>query len=108
MPKDYLETSSKSCTPGVDSGSSPVHDLDKGQSVPSSSLLMTKFGGMTDTPDCLAAIWGDLDRLEKWADRNLMKFSKGKRKVLHRGRNISMHRYILGLFNQQKSTSTTL
>ena len=35
-------------------------------------------------------------------------FSKGKYKVLHQGRNISMHQYILRLLNQLKSTSNTL
>jgi len=37
----------------------------------------------------------DLDRLEKWADRNMMKFNKGKCKVLHPRRNNPMHQYVL-------------
>ncbi|KAK4806711.1 hypothetical protein QYF61_027712 [Mycteria americana] len=43
-----------------------------------------------------AAIQRDLNRLEKWADRNLMQFSKGKRKVLPLTRNNPMHQDKLG------------
>ena len=56
----------------------------------------TKLGGVVDTPDGCNAIQRDLDRLEEWANRNLVKFDKGKCKVLHLGRNNPMHSDRLG------------
>jgi len=38
----------------------------------------TKLGGVAGTAGGCADVQRDLDRLEKWGDRNLMKFSKGK------------------------------
>ena len=58
---------------------------------------------MTDTPEGCAAIQRDLIRLEKWADRNLSKFNKGKCKVLHLGRNNSMHLEMLGAAQLESS-----
>jgi len=57
----------------------------------------SKLGGVADPPAGCAAIQRDLDRLESWAQRNLMSFNKGKCRVLHLGRNNPMHEYRQGV-----------
>ncbi|KAK4815976.1 hypothetical protein QYF61_010844 [Mycteria americana] len=69
-----------------------IKDLDDGaECICSKFADNTKLGGVADTPEGHAAIQRDLDRLEKWADRNLMKFNMEKCKFLPLERIHPMH-----------------
>jgi len=60
--------------------------------------ILNKFtnDAKTDTPERPTAIWRDHNKLEKWADKSLMNFSKGKCKVLLLGQSIPIHQRTLG------------
>ncbi|KAK4830805.1 hypothetical protein QYF61_013734 [Mycteria americana] len=69
-----------------------INDLDDGAERTLSKFADDiKLGGVADTPQGHNAIQRDLNRLEKWDDRNLIKFHKENCKILHLERNKPRH-----------------
>jgi len=54
------------------------------------------LGGVADTAHGCVTVQRDLDRLEKMANRDLKKFSKGNCKIPHLRMTTPMHQYRLG------------
>ncbi|GAB0197726.1 mitochondrial enolase superfamily member 1 [Grus japonensis] len=74
-----------------------VGNMDSGiKRAPNKFADDTKLCGVVDTLEGRDAIQRDLDRLERWACANRMKFNKAKCKVLHVGRRNPKHDYRLG------------
>ncbi|GAB0204368.1 mitochondrial enolase superfamily member 1 [Grus japonensis] len=73
-----------------------VSDMDSGMECTLSKFANnTKLCGVVDTLQGRDAIQRDLDRLERWACVNHMKFNKVKCKVLHVGQRNPKHNYRL-------------